>query len=428
VKAWLRRSAPLFLLACASATIAACDETLEGGLGCGVLCPERPAVLEQDTIVGVALDSVLVGYPPFGTEGILVLAARGDTFDTRAIVRFDSLPTMWRRDNEVVDSTITDVDSAFIQVSLIANDTLAPSFTLEAYDVDTAGGDDTTRATLLPLFTPSRLLGTATFNPAELSDTIPIRVPIDTAVLNAKIHRDPEFLPRQLRVGLRLVSSTSTEIRIVSSNGGVSPQLVFRPTLDTSQADLSIPVFSKTPIESPAVAADFADFQLVVSTPPPEPAATLRIGGVPGRRGYMRFNIPKAIVDSSTIVRAQLLLTQKPNLSSPGATDTAAVQPYAISVGGAVTDLQRALHFLAAGFDTTRMTPADSGVRNFEIINVVRAWRLTNPERTPHAIALRTTTEGFSGWQVDFFSNEAPVSVRPRLVITYVPPAAPRVP
>ncbi len=425
MKAWLRRSAPFLLLACAAASIAACDETLEGGLGCAVLCPERPASLVQDTIEGVALDSVLVGYPPFGTEGILALAARGDTFDARAILRYDSLPVHWRRENEVVDSVITDVDSAFIELQLIAHDTLSPAFTLEAYNVDTTGGDDTTTATLLPLFTPARLLGSASFDPAGMHDSIPIRVPIDTAFLNGRI-QDTEN--RQVRIGLRLVSAAGTEVRVVSSNGGVSPKLIFRPTLDTSVADLVIPVFSKTPVESPAVAVDFADFQLVAIAPPPAPAGVLRLGGIPGHRVYMRFDIPSDIVDSSTIVRAQLLLTQRPNPGAAGAADSAAVQPYAISAGGAVTDLQRALHFLAAGFDTTRMAPRDSGQRNLEIIQVVRAWRGSDPVRTPRAIALRTTTEGFSGWQVDFFSNEAPASVRPKLVITYVPQAAPQVP
>jgi hypothetical protein len=428
VKSLLKRCSPFLLLACAAATIAACDETLEGGLGCGVLCPERPSLLTQDTIEGVALDTVLVGYPPIGTEGILAIASRADTFDARAIMRFDSLPSTWRRENEVVDSVITDVDSAFVVVSLIGHDTLAPAFTLEAYDVDTAFGDDTSAATLTPLFTPARLLGSASFDPKQLSDTVPIKVPLDSAFVNARIQMAADSAARRVRIGLRIVSASSAEIRIVTSNGGSSPQLQFRPSLDTAVADLSIPVFSKTPVESPAAATELGDFQLLVSGSPPPPPGVLRLGGVPGRRGYIRFDIPTLIVDSSAIVRAQLLLTQRPNPGASGAADTGAVQPFVISASGVVTDLQRVLHFLAAGFDSTRVVPRDSGVYNFEIIDVVRAWRFTDPARTPRAIALRTTTEGFSGWQVDFFSNEAPAGVRPKLVITYVPQAAPRVP
>jgi len=422
----MRRSVPFLLLACAAATITACDETLEGGLGCSVLCPERPATLQHDTLEAVALDTTMSGFPPTGTEGILVVAARGDTFDARPILRFDSLPTVFRRPNEVEDSTITDVDSAFLELHFAGIDTLTPPFALEAYDVDMADADDTTAVAHLALFTPARLLGSTTLDPATLNDSIRIRVPIDTAFLRGKIHLEDE--ERRMRVGLRVVATTATELRILSSNAGSSPRLVFRPSLDTAVADISQPVRSKFPAASAAVAADLADFQLLVSPVPAIPPGVLRLGGVPGRRGYMRFEIPAHIVDSSVIVRAQLLLTQRPNPTAAAALDSGAIQPYALSAGGSITDLRRAMFFLSASFDSVRMVPADTGVRNFEIIQVVRAWRGTDPARTPRAIALRSTTEGFSAWQVDFFSNEAPAGVRPRLVITYVPQEAPSVP
>ena len=67
------------------------------------------------------------------------------------------------------------------------------------------------------------------------------------------------------------------------------------------------------------------------------------------------------------------------------------------------------------------MAPADSGVREFEMIGLVRAWKNTSPTRTPRAFALRSATEGHNGRQADFFSNEAPVAVRPRLRLFYLP-------
>lgn len=422
----MKRVAPILLLACAAATVAACDERLEGGLACGVLCPERPSQLQQDTIVGVALDTALVGFPPLGIEGALVIAARGDTFDTRAILRFDSLPTVWRRPNEVADSAITDVDSAFLVLHFAAMDTLAPPFTLEAYDVDTLEGDDTTATTLLPLFHPSRLLGTASFDPKTLHDTIRMRIPLDSARVREKILG--EGGSSRLRVGVRMVAPDGAELRVFSSNGGSPPRLVFRPSLDTAVTDLSTPVFSRTPATPPTLAAELADFTLLATPTPAVPAGVLRLGGFPGVRGYMRFDIPRAVVDSSTIVRAQLLLTQRPNPTAAAATDSGVVEVRPVSAGGAITDVRRALNFLAPPIDSSRTTPASGGVRNFEIIAVVRAWRGTDPQRTPRAIALRTDSEGAGGWTVDFFSNEAPADARPRLVITYVPQPAPRVP
>ena len=74
------------------------------------------------------------------------------------------------------------------------------------------------------------------------------------------------------------------------------------------------------------------------------------------------------------------------------------------------------------------LVPADSAVKTFELINLIKAWRLTDTSITPRAIALRSATEGVDGRFVDFFSIEAPVDVRPRLVLTYVPRPAPGLP
>lgn len=423
MKFWLKRSVPILLLVVSAATIAACDETLEGGLGCGVLCPEQPAALVQDTLEVVEMDTTVPGYPSTGAELQLLLARRGDTLDARGIIRFDSLPTVFRHANSVVDSSIVDVDSAMLMLRLAGIDTLGPDITIEAYDVDVTAGDDTSVAVLLPRFEPSRLIGSVTYAPKALKDTV--KVPIDTAVLRAKIQAEPQF--RRLRVGLRILASASAELRVFTTNNNGAPFLVFRPSLASDVSRYELQALSKTP-NLPNISTDLADFQIVAVAPPPPPPNVLRIGGVPGVRGYLRFAIPPRIIDSSTIVRAQLLLTQRPNRQGAAAGDTGAVRPFAISAGGVLTDLRRALLFLAAGFDSTRVVPADSGVRTFEVIHIVRSWRGTTAERTPRAIALLANSEGSTAWQVDFFSSEAPAGVRPRLVVTYVPQPEPRVP
>lgn len=423
MKSWLVRSTTLVAFACLAGVVAACDENLEGGLGCGVLCPEIPAPVRQDTLFGVQLDTTIGGFPPTGAEVQLLLAARADTFDARVVLRFDSLPTTFRRPNAPSDSTILGVDSATVRLRVAKADTLGRALTLELYDVDVAAGDDTAAATLVPQFQPSRLLGSRTFEAKELKDWL--HIPVDTGKLMEKI-RSGAAVPR-LRVGVRLAGGGSSELRVFASNGGFFPQLYFRASPDSAVPAVQLVVHSKTPA-NPTVAADLADFQLIAKAPPAPPANVLRIGGLPGSRAYMRFDIPRRIIDSSSIVRAQLLLTQRPNREGAGARDTAAVQPFALSAGGAIKDLDRVLLFLAAGFDSTRMVPADSGLRAFEIIRIVRGWRGTSPDRTPRAIALLATTEGMNAWQVDFYSIEAPAAVRPRLVVTYVPSPTPRIP
>jgi hypothetical protein len=182
---------------------------------------------------------------------------------------------------------------------------------------------------------------------------------------------------------------------------------------------------STTPA-APFVASDLADYLVVTKAPPDPPSDVIRVGGLPGRRAYFRFNIPSRIIDSSNVVRATLLITQRPNGLSPGPRDSVALEQFTVTAGPAVTDLSRALLFLTAPgkTDSTRLVAADSGTRSFEMINLVRAWRSTTADRTPRALALRTTTESLTGGQIDFFSIEAPVTVRPKLRLTYLPQQA----
>jgi hypothetical protein len=148
----------------------------------------------------------------------------------------------------------------------------------------------------------------------------------------------------------------------------------------------------------------------------------IRVGGMPARRAYLHFAIPSNIIDSSNIVRATLLLTQRPNGYSPTATDSLTIQPYALSAGPAVTDLAKALLFLIApSTDTVRLTAVDSGVHPIEMIRIMKLWSVTSTTKTPRALVLRSLVEGQSGKQLDFFSIEASVAVRPRLRITYLP-------
>jgi hypothetical protein len=145
---------------------------------------------------------------------------------------------------------------------------------------------------------------------------------------------------------------------------------------------------------------------------------------LPARRTYLRFDIPPAILDSSNVVRATLILTQLPNPAAPAPTDSIGLGHFGVVAGAAVTDLSRALAFLQRiiNTDTIAIAAADSGDRTFEMIDWVRSWRGTKPEKTPRAIALVSTKEDELPRLADFFSTEAAdPSVRPRLRLTYLP-------
>src|SRR6185436_5951807 len=109
-----------------------------------------------------------------------------------------------------------------------------------------------------------------------------------------------------------------------------------------------------------------ADFVILAKGSPRPPADLLGAGGLPVKRSYLRFNLPSDIIDSSTLVRATLLLTQKPTPAGVRRADTLNVFPVAIVASPTVTDIGTALSFATApgalGLTATRTTPSDSGV------------------------------------------------------------------
>ena len=135
--------------------IAACSENLESGAGCPVLCPQPPIDLRDTLIDAVVVDSSIAGFPAIGFEETLLLANRGDTLDTRVIVRFDSLPTEFTPANVATPEPISVVDSLTLTMRVVYPLTSLSSFTLRAYDVDTllpaGSAADTAVATLAPL-------------------------------------------------------------------------------------------------------------------------------------------------------------------------------------------------------------------------------------------------------------------------------------
>jgi hypothetical protein len=415
----------LFLAAFAGAVgVTACTDQLESGAGCPLLCPTQEIVLRDTTIEAVALDTTVHGFPPVGQEVYHLLASRGDTLQTRVVVRFDTLPRTWRPSTSPNDTAIAEVDSAHLRFRLrypVPNPSLP--VTIEAYDVDSIGPEadaDTSGRTALPQFRAERFLGSVTFVPADLPDSL-VRIPVSDSAVLEKIQGG-----ERLRVGLRAAEGSYANIALSGIVGDFIPRLVFKPGADTLLFALPS---SGTPLSSRFFLTALIDYTLVVrSAEPLHLPQTLAVGGMPGRRTYFRFDIPASIADTATVVRATLLLTQRPSPLAPDPMDSLTVYSQAVVAGSAVTDITRAAGFLNTtgefGFDTVRVAPSDSGVRAFDISTTIRVWRVTTPETMPRAIVLRLDDEGFTGSTIHFFSSDADPAVRPRLRLTY----APRVP
>ncbi|MGH7605639.1 MAG: hypothetical protein ACRENK_16795 [Gemmatimonadaceae bacterium] len=394
------------------AAFVSCSENLDSSGACPVLCPQVGGDVQNVTIDAVVLDTTVEALSGLGNENGLFLASRGDTLDTRVIIRYDSLPQKFTPAGDTAQP-ITTVDSAYIQFML---DTVsikgAGPVTIEAYDVDTTA-NDTSAAAVLALFRPDRLISSQTFARTDLTDSL--KYFISNATVLSKIQS-----ASRLRIGLRATSSESFQARFFSTEAGFPPLLTFRATPDTATARQIVNPLSSTPADEKLAAAHLGDYTLIAKAPPPAAQTDLAVGGLPPRRVYMRFDIPASIIDSSTVVRATLLLNQIPTaLLDP--TDTVRILPGLVLAGKAVKDPAKAAEIATdIALDTVFVQPGGSGLTQVELARAFAVWRTQSPDTTARAIVLRSLTEGLSPLEIAFSSSEAVTALRPRLRISFV--------
>jgi hypothetical protein len=411
------KSSSLLLRAVGSAALlvsfASCTENLDSSAVCNVLCPAVGGEIQNITLDAVVLDTTVQALSGLGTEPALLLASRGDTLDTRVVIRYDSLPSNFTPASDTA-RPITSVDSAYILFTLDTLSIKGPGpVTIEAYDVDTVA-PDTLTAAVLALFRPDRFISSQTFTRAQLTDSLKYFISNDT--LLAKIQNK-----QRLRIGLRATGSVSSQLRLASTEGGLPPDLFFRATPDTATKPLFVVPLSSTPADESIAAGHLSDYTIIAKGPPAAAPSDLAVGGLPPTRVYVRFNIPLNIVDSSIVVRATLLLNQIPN-PSIDPTDTVKILPGLVLAGTAVQDPSKASQIETdIARDTVYITPGGSGQTQVELANAFAIWRTQAPDSTPRAIILRSVTEGNLPLEIRFSSSEAALALRPRLRISFTP-------
>lgn len=403
-----------------SALLSSCSEKLSTEAGCPILCPDQSGTVQNVSLEATTLDTTVASASGVGTELGLLIAARGDSLDTRGIIRFDTLPSRFRPlASDTTTKPVTSVDSAFLTMRVDTSALkLAGSVTIEAYDVDTTYASDSTvadtlTAPLLALFRPDRLIGSQTYTRAQIKDTLKY------AISNAAV-LDKSKAGKRLRIGLLAKSSSSVQIRIYSAEGSSPARLSYRVSPDTTVHPFLVSPYSRTPFGQTTVAGHLSDFTIIAKSPSPAPPQTLNMGGLPPTRIYMRFDIPRAILDSSTVVRAALVLTQIPNRTIDPA-DSVTLAPGLVLAGTAVTDPTRAAQILAEiSLNPLRFAVGDSGTKAIELAPIFGYWRGLDAANTPRALVLRSASEGTSPLQARFFSMESPAALRPRLLISFI--------
>jgi hypothetical protein len=409
---------PLLVLTAVCATVfaAACTEELEGGAACPTLCPSRAESFKDTTFEAVTLDSSLAGYPVLGLAPELLLANRPDTLVTRLVIRLDALTQEYSVNKTGTTEQISTPDSVYLRLQV---DSLGAkgndSITISVFNVDTTA-NDSVAAVVKGLFTTKRLLGSIRIVPTSVKDSL--RIPLDHRLIDSLIVGG-----YKLRAGLRITRGAG-QIRVLAfSSGSPAPSVQYDPSTDTTYAPIVVQASTTIPLATSEQILGYTVYNLVDVGSPPPPTNTLTIGGFPAWRSYLRFQVPARISDSSTIVRAQLLLTQRPSYFGNYA-DTVAILPIIPTGTALVTDLRRLLDLSADGVfasvDSTRLVPRDSGQRSINVLTLARSWPAL-PKGVARSLAFRISGEGGQPAELRFFSSEAPAGLRPRLRITYLP-------
>ena len=398
--------------------IAGCAERPDGGKVCPALCPEQNVPTLDTVIEGLGVSATVSPYPALGSEPTLLLAARGDSLDARAIIRFDSIPNRHRRvlsDTTTFPTTFVDSSELRLRIDTTGRKVTQP-VTVSLYDVDTTAADTSTAA-LTALFRPDRLIGSATFDTSMLKDTL--SVPIDSAFLRSHI-----VARQRVRIGVQVTSAASVQLRVFSASTDRGPQILFDPSADTVTHPGSYRPVSLFPADNELLARDLTDFTLLVkgTDDPGEtlPASMLRVGGLPSRRGYLRFELPEAIVDSGTVLRATLSLTQIP-APRLDASESITLYAHASLATEVVSSPDKAALLIGGVVDSAIVTPNGAGVIELELVRLFRRWKGTKPSEQPRVLILRASSEGVGPGEIRLHDLSAVSGLRPRLRITYVP-------
>jgi hypothetical protein len=415
---WSRLRTPVLVLGCivTAVTAAACSEDLNGGAACPTLCPSRNETFKDTTFEAVTLDTSLSGYPVLGLGPELLLANRPDTIVTRGVIRFDALTQTYAPNGGTITEPISTTDSVYLRLQVDSTGRKGTdSITIDLFNVDTTA-NDSVQAVVAKLFRPDRRIGGLRLLPSVVKDSL--RIPIQRRVIDSLIVGG-----YRLRVGLKITQGNGQMRFAAFSSGAAAPSITYDANTDTTYSPIIVQASTTIPQATGEQILSYTVYPIIDVGSPAPPTNTLTVGGFPAWRSYLRFDVPKRISDSSTIVRAELLLTQRRSFFG-NYRDTVAILPIIPTGSAIVTDLRRQIDLSADGVfaavDSTRLVPGDSGVKAVNVLTLARSWPAL-PTGVARSLAFRISGEGAQPAELRFFSSEAPAALRPRLRITYLP-------
>lgn len=384
--------------------VAACSEDQVTAPGA---CPEFCVTVNvgaSDTLLTAAInrDSSYVGYVPAHGATELTVAGPGSLFESRGVLRFfrftDTIPL---NAGDTATRPVVATDSFQLLLVRDRNTANIGDLKVGIYRLPPTIDSTVTYATLANYFEDSTFLAEVAVPAETESDSFTVTLPTSSF---------PTFRADDLNaaLGLTVRSASPAFVQLGTAEGARGAVLTRYVTID------SVP---GTPTHRSVSLGTLLDTYVFEPIPPVPPNA-LVVGGAPSARTFIRLDIPSFIVDSSSVVRATLMLVPaEPVIAAPGDTLLVLAHGLASDIGPkspvlpALTD--------SAGRAGVRIVAGMTDTIKVDITEVMRAWKQDSV--SARALILRVEREGGSYGQLRFWST-ADATRLPVLDVTYVPP------
>jgi hypothetical protein len=347
----------------------------------------------------------------------LMLAANvPGVVDGRAMFRINGPGSRFRiNPNDTTTGLILGADSARLQMVISRYDTALTNLTLAFYRLPKTIDSTTTFADVSGAFTDS-LLRTLNIDTLLAQPNRKDSVTGDSAKVDTIGHTIVLFVKfdstaaryvaadsGSVAYGIRVSADSPVSIAITSGVAS-GPQFLSRYIrVDSS----GVPV-------SRNIGVGFSAFASFVRNPPPAPIdSTLAVGSVPSARSIMRLAFPRAIRDSSQIIRATMILV--PAVPARGTP----IDSFAMEIHAVLVDLgaKSPIAVDVGHTDSTMIHIGTADTVRIEVTNILQAWAADSTQPTTFVLAARDEAQSFA--EIRFYPTIA-AAFRPSLQITYV--------
>ena len=402
-----------------AAVLAGCvDQATAPGV-CPRFCPSgKIDVVDTVLAASIGRDSTFRGYVlPFQAVAMTASDVPG-AVDSRVVFVTQALPASVALNTaDTTTSPLVGSDSAKITLTVTRRDTSAHDQTLRLYGLPVTIDSNTTFADVQGAFAGAPLrtvnLDSLLAKPNGVDVTTGDSAGIDTTSKQLKVTIKLDSLQApyvvgdtgKLGIGVRVGGAGPTSIAFCSRENACGATVAWYIKVD------SIKGTDTTLIHKPFPRGSIFD-TFLFDPPPAPPDSTLAVGGAPSARSIMRITLPRAIRDSSQIVRATLLLV--PAVPARGApVDSFVVEAHTVAADfGAKSPLV----LDATRTDTTTIHVGATDTLRVEVTNLVQFWAADSTR--PEVLMLRSQVEAAQPTEIRFYPSAATL-FRPALRITY---------